>query len=746
VYSPFALSYPDIADIRRELTQVSGLAGYHRTELNVAVEGSVPRRLVAEPVTADYFEVLGVDVAVGRAFSGAADDPASGGTPVAIISHRLWLSAFGGDPAAVGAPLWANGLRLTIIGVAPARFLGLDRVRQTDLWVPGTLRAVLDRRPENYAARDAGVYVMFVIRLAPGATLGAAEAELNAAADAIAPLRGDSHSRDEMLTASFELYPGFVVGRSASLSRTLRLLAIVVGLVLLIACSNVASLLLVGGLYRRSELAVRKALGAGSWRLTRQHLTEGVLLWVLGGAAGLMASAGMVRLFEGTLRVGNRFVASVDIDYRVMAFAASVSLVAGMVFAAVPAVSIGRSSASRWLSEGGRTTRGIWRHARSGFTVVQLAASLTLVLGASLFVRTLESLNDVERGFDPHGVTMVGLSVGDQGYDRERVAVYYDELVEGLRARPGIETVGLGTRAPFGSGRNGMSVRPAGADEDAAIRGVPSNFVSGDFFRALDMPVLRGRAFADTTAGQTPDEVVLSRSLAARLFGEGAALGRSVIGGISGKEYRVIGVVADVRYNDRTEDSVLIAYYPSGEMLGRLQLFVQGRDRDADLAPVIRAVATDLDPLLPPAEIASLGEIIYRARADTHLFVRLVGGLSLIALTISAVGLFGLVSFTVVGRNHELGVRMALGATPASVRTMVLRGAVLLALVGVGVGTAAAWAGRRLIESHLSGVTPLDPTSWAVAVASLLAVAVAAALIPARRATRIDPVQTLRNA
>jgi predicted permease len=750
-YGPHPLSYPDVTDIRRGLSQVSALAGYTRGAVNVVLGSGTPRRLNAENVTASYFTALGLDVDPGRAFSDAEDDPVSGAAPVAVISHRLWRSAFG-DADAVGRPVWINGVRLTVIGVAPPSFRGLDRVQETDLWLPGALTPLLNHNPDPgaYAARNSRVYYRFIIRLAPGATWDAAEAELNAAAAPLAELHGEA---GESLRASrFEVFPGLGLPPLVRplLAHKLRLLAIIVGLVLLIACSNVASLLLVSGLHRRSELAVRKALGAGAWRLTRQHLTEGGLLWLLGGAAGLLAAAAMVRLFEGTMNVwGDRFVPRVDLDYRVLAFVVVLSLGVGIVFAAVPAVSIARTSASRWLNEGPRTTRGRWRHARSGFTLVQLAASLTLVLGAMLFVRTLHTLNRAELGFDPGGVTLVGVSATDQGYGPDRLAAYYGELVEGLRARPEIEVVALGMRAPFRCCGDLAPVRAAGAIEDAQVL-AGSNFVSGDYFRALDIPVLRGRVFAETTSllspDQSSDEVVVSRSLAERLFGDGEALGRNVvIFWEPDRPYRIIGVVGDARYDSFTDDPVTTLYYPSGVMLGRLQLILRAEDSRAALGPIVRAVASQVDPMLPPAEITPLSEIIDRARADARLFARLVGSLSLVALAISAVGLYGLVSFNVTARTQEFGVRMAIGAAPSSIRTMVLHRAVLVACAGVGLGAAGAWAGRRLIESRLAGVSPLDPLSWIVAVASLLAVAVAAALIPACRATRVDPVQTLRN-
>jgi putative ABC transport system permease protein len=749
------VSYPNLDDLNAQLTAFEPLAGYQPGGAHVAAADANPERLGVQFVTPSFFAVLGVQPILGRTFTADEDDPVQGGVPVTVISHRLWIRLFDGTPDVLEGSLRINGLPFDVIGVLPEGFHGTERLDDTDLWFPGTTLPYVNHFPaefSNYADRGRGGYYSFVARLAPGATWGDAEAELRAASARLAELHPGVNDKFTEGVQPF-VYPGIGVmplAKSGTVS-TFNLLFGIVALILLIACANVANLLLFRAVTRRGERAVRTALGATRRRLVRQHLTENLLLWIAGGIAGLGVAWLTVRIFHGTQLFAVR-VQDVAIDWRVAGFALAASLVTGLIFGLLPAVFAPSTELVAALKDAARTETGKRALVRSGLTVLQMAATVTLLVGALLFVRTLLELGRVELGFDPRGVTTAIVNPGDQGYDQAELAPYYYGFVQRLEASPGVAAAAVSTGVPFSPGFI-TRIRSADAPDDATPFEPLLYQTTVGLREALGLPLLRGRWFTEDEVlppeGRPDGVAVVSAELASQLFATDDPIGRYVEFATMGREdhrLRIVGVVGDLRWRDVDGPIEPILFEPFGQR-GRVDGDAYILSKSVTGAPTVgemRRIARELDAALPIVRPMTLSEAVRANLSARRMFANLLTLLGALAITLAAVGLYGVVAFAVAARTREFGVRMAMGADTGTILLLVLRRGLVLVALGVVVGLGGAVVLSKTIESRLFGVTALDPISYLLAVGVLAAVALVATWIPARRATRVDPMTALR--
>ena len=746
------ISYPNMVDLRRMTPAFSGFMGYQTTSLQLAIEGSDAVSLSGAVVAGDYFGVLGVRPQLGRFFTPGELEPPTAVQAV-VISDRLWRSQFGGSGDAVGRVLRLNGLDFRVIGVVPPAFRGTDRIGDMDVWVPFPVYSRIRHQPSlNAASRNWAALFHLVGRLRPGVDAATAQAQLRSAMQRLIEAFPDDNKR--YAERPITVHPGigmFIEGREKARETTMLLLAIS-ALVLAIACANVGNLLLARTLRRRGEFAVRRALGASVGRLVRQHLTEGVLLALAGGSAGVVLALGLNAILESQQLPLFAGMPEVGIDRRVLVFAVTLTVLTGLLAGAIPALYARRRDFLDSLGDAARTRTPGGTVVRNGLTVFQIATSMALLVGGLLMASTLHGLSRVELGFDPSRVSSFLISPDPQGYKPEQVRDLRFQLLNGLDGQPGLDAVALASGAPFAGGYfSGLSFRRADVGGDEWPLSADAFWVSPDYFEVMSIPMLAGRTFSveefNAPRDSTGMNIILSRSAATLLFGDENPLGRRVAErrGRSTATHTVIGVVADTRTSSLRSAPEPVIYQPMS-LAWQTSLFVLTKaaaaERDAEA--VVRAAVRGIDPALPISRTRLLTDGVASAMADARLFARLVGVLAALAATLAAVGLYGVIAFAVVERTREIGVRIALGAQTGGIVRMVVGQAGRLVGAGVVLGVGAALALSRMMQSQLFGVTPLDGSTYAAAALALLVLGIVASAAPARSASRVDPVDALR--
>lgn len=732
-------SYPDYRDLRAGTRTFRGVAGqFSPTDMDLGL-GVRAQQVTGQRVTGGYFPTLSTRPVLGRFFGPAEDTiPAS---YVTVISHGFWQRQFGGDPAAVGREIRLQGEIYTVIGIAPEHFHGIDPER-VDVWVP----TATDPWSDLMSSRGNTGLELFG-RLAPGVT------PEQAAADASAVLR---HAAETAVTPEWltlDPTPTAFLGplneqlghkRSEAASVALWL-AIITGMVLLIACANVANLLLARATRRRREISVRISLGAGRGRLVRQMLTESMLLAVLGGAAGLLLAflgTDLIRLFPLPP------IPSL-IDARVLGFAFGVSLLTGVVFGLVPALQASGSGLITGLRDGASVASPSRSRTRTVLLVTQVALSLVLLIGAGLLVRSLAESRSVDMGLDLERLLYVSVNLGGAGYDDPAQNAFYTRAVERLGALPGVERVGLSLLAPLSGSGLGFGFEVDGVtDRPEAPEGPYVNFISPGFFQTTGTPLLRGRAFTAADREGSPSVAVVNETMADLYWPDGSAVGGCIRIGTSDEGpvacTEVIGVVEGIRHRP-LEEAFPKFYLPLSQRDSEPETIIvrTSGDPEATIADV-RSAIQGLAPDLPFVNVIPATQEIAPELRPFRLGAILSSLFGVLALVLASVGLYGVVAFTVAQQTREIGVRIALGAGRSDVLRLVVLRAMLLTLVGVAVGLAGAFAATRFMEGLLYGVGALDPATFVTVPLLLLTVALLASYIPARRATRVDPMVALR--
>ena len=728
-------------------------------QLQLLIDGQPEPNILGQLVSDNYYAGLGVSAILGRTISAEDENPSA--PPVAVISYRFWENRFGRSPAVVGRIVHINKVAVTIIGVAPPGFAGAMQVGESaDITLPLALH--LRFQPDR-AQRVSPWYwwVRIMGRLAPNATPAQARASLEPILQETAregwraAQSLDSNPRGPMPEPpTLAADPGGQGenDRRRQYAESLRLLLGFVGLVLLAACANVANLLLARGAARRREIALRLALGASRARIIRQLLAESLWLAFAGAALGTLFASWsrglllMLRQFNGTAAV-----LDLPIDGRVLGFTVAVSATTALLFGLVPALRATRLDLITEFQGGVRLLGAGPRSLLSSvLMVIQIALSLVLLVSTVLFVRTVQNLKNADPGFDGRHLVLFRLDAQSAGYAEGQFTALHTRIQERLARIPGVSTATFSRVALLSGTRSNRRITVPGyapAQGESMIFNV--NGLAPNFFAALEIPLVLGRDFTDRDTATSPRVAVVSQSFARKFFGDENPVGRRF--GVSSYpapafiDVEVIGVARDAKYTGLRETSPSIYYVPATQMVeGTANFVVRAVTDSASVSAAIRTAVSEIDPSLPVTNLRTHEEQIERMSSQERLFARLSGFFGAVALTLACVGLYGLMSYQVLRRTSEIGLRMALGALPAQMLRMVLRESLTLVGYGVTIGVAAACAASRLVASMLFGLSPTDPITYGAVALLLVAVALLAALLPARRAARIDPMVALR--
>jgi putative ABC transport system permease protein len=732
---PVNTGYATFDDIRARARAFEELAAIRSWQTTLVT--SEAERLQGLRVSANYFTLLGVRPALGRTFRADEDHPER--YRVVMLSDGLWRRRFNADPSVIGRRIEMNSQSFEVIGVMPADFADVVADR---LYQPAEVWAALGYEPSlPYACRTCR-HIRFVGRMKDRVTLQQAGDDVSATLADLERTYPTEYAGERLVPQRLE------DAVSGPVREPLVVLLGAVGFVLLIACANVANLLLARAMNRSREMAVRAALGAGRGRLVRQLVTESSLLWAGGGLAGLAVGAVVLEALLNIAPMELPAHAVAAVDLRVMLFSAALSMVTGLLFGLVPALGVTRHTA---LHTGSRGVAGGHRRARQALVVVDLAVALVLLVGAGLMFKSVSKLLDVNPGFDSRGVVTAQFSLVGEAY-REDTAVYafIEGLLERVRAQPGVEAVAVAGQIPMGGNGDQFGIfiegrMPANpADAPSAER----YSVTPDYFRVMRIPLLRGRLIEarDTT---TSEPVMLVSETADRTLFGGTALGRRVrVGRSTDRPWRtVVGIVGDVSHANLTDAPDPQMYLPQSQFTDSylvLTARVGGTDPVA-LVPAIRQALRQLDPSVPLYDVAALDDLLARSTAQRRFVMMLLVGFAGCALLLAGIGLYGVISYTVTQRTREVGVRLALGASRADILKLVLGSGAATAAAGVAIGLAASAGLTRFLQGQLFEVEPFDPAAIAAAVGLLAIVGTLAHVVPTRRALRVDPTTALRQ-
>jgi putative ABC transport system permease protein len=732
----------DFLEWRKQSRTLEALAAMQNVHINLTggPNGHIdPEELPAERVSANLFPLLGVQPVVGRAFRPEEDQP--GRTNYALLSHSLWQRRFGGDPSIAGKAIRLRDESYTVVGVLPAGFSVLGSA--VDVWVPLGL--------DPHDVHVAGLRFLTVIaRMKPGVEIDRAQTEMNVIASRLEQANPalDRGWRPSLFSLREEL-----VGH---VRRALLVLMAAVGCLLAMACVNVANLLLARGATRRKEIAIRTALGAGRGRIVAQLLAESVLLALAGGALGLALARGVVALVARLGPASIPRLAEASIDARLFLFALGVSVATGILFGIAPATQSSGADLNAALTEVGRggTTGRSGRMVRNALVAAEVALAVVVLISAGLLIRSFVRLRSTDPGFQPSGLLTLRVPLaGGRNAAPERRVVFFQQVAERVAALPGVRGVGAVNGLPLtglGVG-SGFAVdgRPAPAPEQRPIALLRS--VTSAYFRTMGIPLVAGRGFADSDTGQAPPVIMVNQTLARRFWPAGNALGgRLVVDQNNGRVAEIVGVVRDVKPEQIEGQDWPTIYNPYAQVPVTTMTMVVRTTGPKGAPPLSLACTVErevhqLDPDQPVADMRSMEDVVDRAIAGARFNTVLLGVFALIAFLLAAVGIYGVISYDVNERTHEIGIRVALGAQPGDVLKLVLGQGARLAGYGIAAGLAAAFALTRLMAALLYGVKATDAYTFAAIPVLLGAVALAASYLPSRRALALDPVTALRH-
>lgn len=710
----------------------SAIAAIRNSSANLTGEGE-PERLRAARVTANLFGLLGAPTLMGRTFTDAEDRP--GGPAVIVLSEGLWRSRFGAAADIVGRTIQIDDHATTVIGVMPAQFVFPSTVTQA--WMP---MAFTDPERQRYGSH----YLGCIARMRPGVTVEAARADLAAAARQI-----DSIGGNQGWTTLLDPLQAYSV---RNVQAGLVVLSGAVGVLLLIACANIANLLLARGVSRQRELGVRVALGATRWRLVRQMTVEHAVLGAAGSAVGLLLAWGVLAAVTASPPANLPRAQTIALDGPTLGFALAMAILTPIIFGLIPAVQISRTDPRELMAQGGRSGGGTVRaRTRATLIVLEVALAVVLVAGATLLIRSFTRLMDVSPGFEAGRQLVTGISLPEARYDtRDKIGRFWATLADRASHLPGVTAAAVTQSVPLLGDYVTVFEIPGRTSTDE-MQMPNTNFyaVSPEYFQTMGIPLLRGRGILPSDGPDTPRVVVVSRTLADRWFGEENPIGKRIRAhqGPNDDFGEIVGVVGDVKQYGLDRETTLQIYEPARQhdYFSDMNLVLRTSAAPESVTASVRALLRDLDPKLPVAEARTLESIVDGSVGSRRLVVTLLGGFAGVALVLAAIGVYGLVSFMIGQRAQEIGVRVALGARPRDVLRLVFRQGLTLTLAGAVAGGLGWFWASRLLQAQLFEVSAHDPLAFVIAPAVLALAAGLACLAPARRALRVDPVTVLRQ-
>ncbi len=703
--------------------------------------GGEPERLNGLQVTASFFPLLGAQVAQGRAF--LPEEEEAGRNRVAVLSEAFWQRRFGGDPNILSRTITLNGENYNVVGIMPRGFqFGRELGVQVDLWVPLTFT------PAQLTPNNLTNEFLFVLgRLKNGVAFQQAQSEMDTIADNLRRQYQPGATRQNW-GLTIQSFNEMIVG---DVRTPLWILLGAVTLVLLIACANVANLLLARAAERHKEIAIRAALGAGRWRVLRQLLTESVLLGLVGGLLGLGLATLGVRLLTKLEQLKIPRVHEIGLDWRVLGFTLGLSVLTGVLFGLMPAWQATRADLHETLKEGGRTGASLTRGwLRSAFVVLETALALMLLIGAGLLMRSFWRLQQVNPGFAPQNLLTLSVALPDRYREPHQRASFYQQALEEIRRLPGVQSAGAVSVLPLSGTNSSGSFRIEG-------REVPSNqspphgdrwSATAGYFETMKIPLVRGRFFSERDAADAPGVTIIDETMARKYWPNEDPLGKRISfeGPPDNRRWReIVGIIGHVKHKDLEGESRVQYYIPHLQRSqGSMFLAVRTSGTPTEQAPAVRNVIKNLDKDLPVFRVMAVEQLVADSMTLRRFTLTLLGIFAVIALVLATVGLYGVLSYSVTQRSHEIGVRMALGARAADVLKLIVKQGMLLTGVGVLIGLVGAFALTRLMANLLFGVKASDPLTYVVIALLLATVALLACWLPARRATKVDPMIALR--
>ena len=729
------ISRPDYFEWENQQEVFQGIAAFFWRTYNLTGVDQA-EKLAGARVTGSFFSLFGMSPAAGRFLDSSDDRP--GGARIAVMGYGLWQRRFGGSPDLIGQTIALNGDTYTVVGIAPAVF---QFPRGADIWTPALLSEEKTKSGYNY--------LKVVARLKEGVSRSQAEAEMNQIA---AGLAEKYPANDTNLTVAIT---PLLENQIGDIRPVLLILLGAVAFVLLIACANVANLLLARAAARQKEFAIRTALGAGRLRIVRQLLTESVLLALVGGIVGVLLSVWGIHLLAAAAPASIPRVKEISLDKWVLGFTLLISLLTGIIFGLAPALQVSRTDLNETLKEGGRGNAGVSPHRaflRRALVVSEIALSLVLLVSAGLLIESIKHLTQVSPGFDPHGVLTADVSFPRQPSstkeDDQAPARFLTEVEQRIGSLPGVQCIGAISDLPVTgistvNGDFNVEGRPPynpGEEPVAEFR-----LVTPNYFRAIGIPLLKGRALTERDNQNAPQTIMINQALADRIFGDEDPIGKRLLA-LDGKPQEIVGIASNARQwgLDRPADPEI--YFPFSQInfTSESTLVVRTAGAPARLIDAVRSAVREVSSDAPVFRVKTMMDVMANSTAQQRFNMILMTVFAAVALVMAAIGLYGVISYSVTQRTHEIGIRMALGASTGAVVKLVVGQGMLLASAGVLIGLGAAFALTRLLSSLLFGISPTDPITFAVISLILTGVALAACFVPARRATKVDPMIALR--
>jgi putative ABC transport system permease protein len=727
--SNFGASVLNFVSWREQAHAFDEIAAIGFASFNLGGAGE-PEQYVGNRISPGLLHVLGLAPVAGRGFTDAEEAP--GAPAVAMLGERLWVRRFGRDPALIGRTLTVNGAAATIVGIAPS---ALSLFSSGEIFVPLTIDPANERRLNH---------VIFVAgRLKPGVTLRQAQAECDTIAAGMQTMYPEMRDWGIHLQTFFETFV------SPQLKTALLVLLAAVGLVLLIACANVGNLLLARAAAREKEIAVRTALGASRPRLLRQLLVESVTLSCLGGTAGITAAVWAVHAINAWLPPNLLPVPDVSVDATVLLFGVGVTIATGLIFGLVPALYAARADVNEMLKASGRGTGAARVRLRSALAAAELALATVLLIGAGLLVQTFLNLQGARLGFEARGLLTFQLAPPPAKYPlSDKAPLFYRTLLGAVRSLPGVQSAAVSSGVPFGQGNYTTSpvatVGPSALPPETPVP-IDWRIVSPGYFRTMAIPLLRGRDFSDGDGPGAPQVTIVSQATARTFWGEADPLGRTLRRTSDGGAFTVVGVVGDVRSTALNQESPALYYPMASRVWPLMDIVVRSAGPPATILPSIRQKVHELDAELPLATVRTMDEWVSTSAAQPRLSAVLVGAFAAMAVLIAAIGIYGVLAYSVTQRTREIGVRVALGARRSGVLGLIVKEGMTVAAIGIAIGLLCALGLGRAVGSLVYGLAPEDPATFTGVAAVLAVVALAACVVPARRAARVDPIIALRD-